>query len=125
VLNQKKLIIFLSIIVFAVGCNAYVVPVTFIVSGILGNTTHVNKSPSSMRQSSKIASSEDTSGTSGDHISGATMPEHISGTSTDHISGATMLEHISGATMSKHISGVSVPEHLSGTVKIPDHLSGN
>jgi hypothetical protein len=98
VLNQKKIIIFLSVIIFAVGCNAFVVPVTFLVSGIMGNTTDANKSHSSMRQSSKMASSEDTSGTSEDHISG---------TPTDHISGA------------------SVPEHLSGSVVIPDHLSGN
>jgi len=136
VLNQKKLIIFLSIVVFAVGCNAFVVPASFIVSGIMGNTTQANKSYSSMRQSSKIAPSEDTSGTSGasgNHISGTTVSNHVSGTSTGHISGATMPEHvsgtatdhISGATMSKHISGVSVPEHLSGSAIMPDHLSGN
>jgi len=136
VLNQKKLIIILSIIVFAVGCNAFVVPATFIVSGVMGNTTHANKSHSSMRQPGNMAPSEYTSGspeTSEDHISGAKMSKHISGTSTDHISGATMPEHISGtstdhisgATMPEHISGASVPEHLSGSVMMPDHLSGN
>ena len=132
-LNQKKIIILLSVIIFAVGCNAFVVPVTFLVSGIMGNMTHANKSHSSMRESSKMASSEDTLGTSEDHISGVTMSKHISGTSTDHISGAIMSEHISGTStdhisgtiMSEHISGVSVPEHLSGSVIIPDHLSGN
>lgn len=132
-LNQKKILIFLSIIVFAVGCNAFVVPASFIISGVLGNSTQANKGHSSMRQPSKAVPSEDSSRTSEDHISGATMSKHISGTSTDHISGATMPEHISGtltdhisgATMSKHISGSSIPEHLSGTVKMPDHLSGN
>jgi hypothetical protein len=149
VLNQKKIIIFLSIIVFAVGCNAFVVPATFLVSGIMGNTTQTDKSDSSMRKSSRIVPSEDIYGTSTDHISGANVSKHISGTSTDHISGAnvskhisgtsgdhisgasvdhisgTSVDHISGTTMSKHISGVSIPEHLSGAVKMPDHLSGN
>ena len=129
-LNQKKIIIFLSVIIFAVGCNAFVVPVTFLVSGIMGNTTDANKGPSSMRQSSKMASSEDisgtsedTSGTSEDHISGVTMSKHISGTSTGHISGATMSEHISG-TPTDHISGATISEHISGA-SVPAHLSGN
>ncbi len=137
-LNRKRLIIFLSIVVFAAGCNAFVVPATFIVSGIMGNANDTGKSHSSMRQESnrmsgKVAPSGDTSETSTDHISGATITEHVSGTSTDHISGATVTEHISGtptdhisgATMTGHVSGASIPEHLSGAVVIPEHLSGN
>jgi hypothetical protein len=132
VLNRKRLIVFLFIIIFAAGCNAFVVPVSFIVSGVLGNTIGANKNHSSVRQSS-LAPSENTSETVEDHISGTTMSKHISGTSEDHISGAIMsdhisgtsTEHISGATMTGHVSGASIPEHLSGTVVIPDHLSGN
>ncbi len=136
-LNRKKLIIFLSIVVFVAGCNAFVVPASFILPGIMGNTTDANKSHSSMRQSNEMNAKTVppgiNSGSPIGHISGAKMSKHISGTATDHISGATVpkhisgtaTDHISGATRPENISGASIPEHLSGAVVMPEHLSGN
>lgn len=136
-LNRKKILIFLSIVVFVAGCNAFVVPASFIVPGIMGNTTDSNKSASSMRQSNQMKAKSAPSGSSSEgpaeHISGTTMSKHISGTATDHISGATMPEHISGTStdhisgsvMTEHVSGNSIPAHLSGTAIMPEHLSGN
>jgi hypothetical protein len=139
VVNRKNLIIFLSCVIFAAGCNAFVVPAVYISSAVLGNTTHAQKNataigqkPSGMNENLNAVGSA-TSGTPEGHISGNTSPEHISGASASHICGATIPEHISGtltdhisgAALSNHVSGASIPKHLSGAAMMPEHLSGN
>ena len=137
--NRKKLIILLYLIIFVAGCNSFVVPISFIVPGIIDNTINMKKNNYFMKgQKSKTIGNQNTplengSNVSLDHISGASMSKHISGTSSEHISGASgsehisgsQMDHISGASINKHISGASVPEHLSGVVVMPEHLSGN
>gem|GEM_PF-3279586 len=137
-INRKNLIIFLSFVIFAAGCNAFVVPAAFISSATLGNTTHAQKNSATIRQTSSKMNQNSNAvdsalGAPTGHISGNATAEHISGASANHICGTVVPEHISGTTtdhisgtaMSKHISGASIPEHLSGSSTMPEHLSGN